>query len=182
MRRRLVLSQPEFSGFVETIMEILFDKLLGDFERGLLSRRQLAVHLAALAGATAAAAKAEAAPSLKAITLNHVTVKVPDLHKTSNFYQKFFGMKLAQQSATIHILSVGDSFFGIEQKPGGPALDHYDFGLQGWNAKAMRAKVAAAGLTLTPGARGDDESFKFNDPDGFVVQVNGPKYTGHVGP
>jgi hypothetical protein len=41
---------------------------------------------------------------------------------------------------------------GIEQKPGAPAL------------------------------RGDDESFKFNDPDGFVVQVNGPKYTGHVGP
>jgi hypothetical protein len=44
----------------------------------------------------------------------------------------------------------------------------------------MRAKVAAHGLMITPGSRGDDESFKFNDPDGFVVQVNGPKYTGHV--
>ena len=91
-------------------------------------------------------------------------------------------MKLAQQSETIHILSVGDSFFGIEQKPDVPALDHFDFGLEGWDAAAMRAKVEAAGLKLTPGARGDDESFKFNDPDGFVVQVNGPKYTGHVGP
>jgi catechol 2,3-dioxygenase-like lactoylglutathione lyase family enzyme len=162
-------------------MELLVEKMLGDFERGRLSRRQLAVHLAALATGAAATA-ANAAPGLKAISLNHVTVKVPDLHKTSNFYQQFFGMKLAQQSKTIHILSVGDGFFGIEGKPGPAGLDHYDFGIEGWDAKAMRAKVAAAGLSITPGSRGDDESFKFNDPDGFVVQVNGPKYTGHVGP
>ena len=163
-------------------MEILIEKMLGDFENGRLSRRQLAVHLAALATGAAAATKAYAAPNLKAITLNHVTLKVPDLQKTSKFYQEFFGMKLAQQSATIHILSVGTSFYGIEQKAGGPALDHYDFGIEGWNAAEMRSKVAAHGLHITPGSRGDDESFKFNDPDGFVVQVNGPKYTGHVEP
>src|SRR3984957_9001212 len=157
--------------------------MLGDYERGTLSRRQLAATLAGLAaGAAVLATPARAAPSLKAITLNHTTVRVPNLQKTSKFYQEFFGMKLAQQSETIHILSVGESFFGLEQKPGAPALDHYDFGLQGWDAKAMRAKVAAHGLQITPGSRGDDESFKFNDPDGFVVQVNGPKYTGHVGP
>ena len=162
-------------------MEILIEKMLGDFEHGRLSRRQLAVHLAALATGLVGADKVQAAPSLKAITLNHVTVKVPDLHKTSRFYQEFFGMKLAQQSATIHILTVGNSFFGIEQKSGGPALDHYDFGIEGWDAAEMRRKVTAHGLDITPGSRGDDESLKFNDPDGFVVQVNGPKYTGHVG-
>jgi catechol 2,3-dioxygenase-like lactoylglutathione lyase family enzyme len=51
-------------------------------------------------------------------------VRVPNLLRTSKFYQQFFGMKLAQQSDTIHILSV----------------------------------------------------------DGFVIQVNASKYTGHVGP
>jgi catechol 2,3-dioxygenase-like lactoylglutathione lyase family enzyme len=165
-------------------MQAIVEKMLSDFERGVLSRRQLAATLTGLAGLAAGGAGLAAAPSpsLKAITLNHVTVRVPDLAKTSKFYQEFFGMKLAQQSETIHILSVGESFFGIEQKPGGAALDHYDFGLQGWDAKAMRAKVAEHGLSITPGSRGDDESFKFNDPDGFVVQVNGPKYTGHVGP
>jgi catechol 2,3-dioxygenase-like lactoylglutathione lyase family enzyme len=106
-------------------------------------------------------------------------VRVPNLQKTSKFYQDFFGMKLAQQSETIHILSVGESFFGIEQKPDVAALDHFDFGLEGWDAKAMRAKVAAHGLSITAGSRGDDESFKFNDPDGFVVQVN---QISHVGP
>jgi catechol 2,3-dioxygenase-like lactoylglutathione lyase family enzyme len=166
-------------------MQAIVEKMLTDFERGALSRRQLAATLTGLAAAAALPASlatpALAAPSLKAITLNHVTVRVPDLQKTSKFYQEFFGMKLAQQSKTIHILGVGESFFGIEQKSGAAALDHYDFGLQDWDAKAMRAKVAAHGLSITPGSRGDDESFKFNDPDGFVVQVNGPKYTGHVG-
>ena len=161
-------------------MEAIVDKMLSDFERGALSRRQLVATMAGLAAV--AAAPAQAAPSLKAITLNHVTVRVPNLQKTSKFYQQFFGMKLAQQSETIHILSVGDQFFGLEQKPEPAALDHFDFGLDGWNAAAMRAKVKAAGLKLTTGARGDDESFKFNDPDGFVIQVNAPKYTGHVGP
>jgi catechol 2,3-dioxygenase-like lactoylglutathione lyase family enzyme len=163
-------------------MEILVEKMLSDFERGALSRRQLITAVAGLAAAAAAPAAQAAAPSLKAITLNHVTVHVPNLQRTSKFYQQFFGMKLAQQSDTIHILSVGDQFFGIEQKPDVAALDHFDFGLEAWNAAAMRDKVKAAGLKLTTGARGDDESFKFNDPDGFVIQVNAPKYTGHVGP
>jgi catechol 2,3-dioxygenase-like lactoylglutathione lyase family enzyme len=162
-------------------MQLLVEKMLSDFERGVLSRRQLAATLTGLATAAVTMPAALAAPSLKAITLNHVTVKVPNLQKTSKFYQDFFGMKLAQQSETIHILSVGESFFGIEQKPGPAGLDHYDFGVEGWDAAAMRAKVKAHGLQITPGSRGDDESFKFNDPDGFVVQVNGPKYTGHVG-
>jgi catechol 2,3-dioxygenase-like lactoylglutathione lyase family enzyme len=166
----------------EKAMEVLVEKMVRDFERGALSRRQLVATMAGLATAAATMAPALAAPSLKAINLNHVTVRVPDLQKTSKFYQEFFGMKLAQQSETIHILSVGDSFFGIEQKPDVAALDHFDFGLEGWDAAAMRAKVQAAGLKPTPGSRGDDESFKFNDPDGFVVQVNGPHYTGHVGP
>jgi catechol 2,3-dioxygenase-like lactoylglutathione lyase family enzyme len=174
-------------------MRMLVERMLDDFERGTLSRRDLAVTLSGLAGLAAGGAglaagaatlatPAKAAPSLKAISLNQVTVRVPDLAKTSRFYQQFFGMKLAQQSETIHILSVGDGFFGIEQKPDVAALDHFDFGIEGWDAAAMRAKVKAAGLKLTSGARGDEESFKFNDPDGFVVQVNGPKYTGHVGP
>ena len=137
-------------------MQAIVEKMLTDFEQGVLSRRQLAATLTGLAAAAAMPSPALAAPSLKAITLNHVTVRVPDLQKTSKFYQQFFGMKLAQQSETIHILSVGESFFGIEQKPGAAALDHYDFGLEGWDAKAMRAKVAAPGLAKYTGHVGAD--------------------------
>jgi catechol 2,3-dioxygenase-like lactoylglutathione lyase family enzyme len=157
-------------------MQLIIERMVRDFECGRLTRRQLAASLAALVTGAQAAPK----PSgLKAVSLNHVTVRVPDLQRTSQFYQEFFGMPLKQHSANTHILGVGSSFFGIEQKGDRAALDHYDFGISGFNADDVTAKLKARNLALEPG--GSKESFKFKDPDGFVVQVNGPNYEGHVG-
>ena len=157
------------------------EKLLLDFEQGHLSRRQFAVSLAALAtSGCASGALGIAQPTgFRAVSLNHVTVRVPYLHRTSQFYQEFFGMPLKQHSATVHILGVGNSFFGIEQGEGKTAMvDHYDFGIAHFNADEIRAKLQERGLKiLDPKAQ---ESFKFFDPDGFQVQVNAPDYVGHV--
>ncbi|MGO9897261.1 MAG: VOC family protein [Bryobacteraceae bacterium] len=152
------------------------EAMLNNFERGKLTRRQLAVSLAALVAAAQTAPKEK---GLRAVSINHVTVKVPDLHRTSNFYQEFFGMPLKQQSAKTHILGVGESFFGVEQgdKPT-PWVDHYDFGIAGFNADEARAKLKKLNLKFESG--NSKESFKFYDPDGFQVQLNAPDYVGHV--
>ena len=157
-------------------MQLIIERLLNDFERGSLKRRQLAASLAALATGAQAAAKDE---GLTAVTLNHVTVRVPDVHKTSQFYQDFFGMPLKQHSEKTHILGVGKSFFGIEQKGTPAELDHIDFGIAGFDADVVLAKLKARNLKVQAG--GTKESFKFWDPDGFLVQLNGPDYEGHVG-
>jgi catechol 2,3-dioxygenase-like lactoylglutathione lyase family enzyme len=157
-------------------MQQIIERMVRDFERGLLTRRQLAVSIAALVAGAQAAPKQS---GLRAVSLNHVTVRVPDVHRTSLFYQEFFGMPLKQHSATTHILGVGKSFFGIEQKGDTAALDHYDFGIAGFNADDVIAKLQAR--DLKPEVGGTKESFKFRDPDGFLVQVNGPAYEGHVG-
>jgi catechol 2,3-dioxygenase-like lactoylglutathione lyase family enzyme len=162
---------------IETI-----ERMLSDLERGRLSRRQFAVSLAALAASASVApvALADPAPTgFRAVSINHVTVRVPDLHRTSQFYQEFFGMPLKQQSATIHILGVGESsFFGIEQDANkAAALSHYDFGMANFNADEVRAKLTERGLQFDSNSK---ESFKFYDPDGFQVQVNTPAYAGHV--
>ena len=159
--------------------------LLQGFESGKLTRRQLAAFLAAITagGLVPPLLRADTAGAEKfeAITLNHVTLRVPDLQKTSRFYQEFFNMPLRQQSPTVHILGVGKSFFGIEQgksdEPG--RLDHYDFGLVQFNADRVRASLRKRGLDIED--ERSSESFKFRDPDGFLVQVNGPDYVGHVG-
>jgi catechol 2,3-dioxygenase-like lactoylglutathione lyase family enzyme len=152
------------------------ETLLSNFERGTLTRRQLALAITALAS------DAQAAPQeteLKAVSINHVTVRVPDLHRTSQFYQEFFGMPLKQQSAKIHILGVGNSFFGIEQGDDRTAtVDHYDFGIAGFNADEARAKLRKRNLKFADS--NSKESFKFLDPDGFQVQLNAPDYVGHV--
>jgi catechol 2,3-dioxygenase-like lactoylglutathione lyase family enzyme len=157
-------------------MQRIIERLVNDFERGSLNRRQLVASLAALATGAQAAPKEQ---GLKAVTLNHVTVRVPDVQKTSQFYQEFFGMPLKQHSEKTHILGVGKSFFGIEQKGTPAGLDHYDFGIAGFDADAVLAKLKARNLKVENG--GTKESFKFWDPDGFLVQLNGPDYEGHVG-
>jgi catechol 2,3-dioxygenase-like lactoylglutathione lyase family enzyme len=157
-------------------MELTIENMISQFERGAMTRRQLALSITAL---FTTARSSSAAPDMKAVTLNHVTVKVADVQRTSKFYQEVFGMPLKQHSESTHILGVGKSFFGIEQKPGGPALDHYDFGIANFNADEVTAKLKARNLKLEPG--GTKESFKFRDPDGFLVQLNGADYEGHVG-
>src|ERR1700689_5820988 len=103
------------------------ETLLCNSERGILTRRQLALSIAALASSVQATPEET---ELRAVTINHVTVRVPDLHRTSQFYQEFFGMPIRQQSATVHILGVGNSFFGIEQGEHPTAtVDTYDFGI-----------------------------------------------------
>src|ERR1700704_1277885 len=131
------------------IMQLIIDRMLRDFERGHVTRRQLALSLAALVtGAQAAPKETE----LKAVTITHVTVRAPDLHRTSQFYQEFFGMPLKQQSKTIHILGIGKSFFGIEQGEGQTAtVDHYDFGIAGFNADEARAKLKKRNLKFADG-------------------------------
>ncbi len=88
-------------------------------------------------------------------------------------------MPLRQQSPTVHILAVGSGFFGIEQGTGQPAVvDHYDFGIENFNADQVREQLAKLNLKFSD--KTSKESFKFYDPDGFQVQVNGPDYVGHV--
>jgi catechol 2,3-dioxygenase-like lactoylglutathione lyase family enzyme len=157
---------------IETI-----EAMLNKFECGKLTRRQLVLSLAAVAAGPQSAAKEE---GFRAVSINHITVKVPDLHRTSNFYQEFFEMPLKQHSAKTHILGVGDCFFGIEQGDSQAArVDHFDFGIAGFDADAVRAKLSK--LNLKFDSSNSKESFKFYDPDGFLVQVNAPDYVGHVG-
>src|SRR5258708_16661107 len=104
-------------------MELTTEKMIGQLARGAMTRRQLALSITALITATRSSS---AAPDMKAVTLNHVTLKVADVQRTSKFYQEVFGMPLTQHSEKTHILGVGKSFLGIEQKPAAPAMNHYN--------------------------------------------------------
>jgi catechol 2,3-dioxygenase-like lactoylglutathione lyase family enzyme len=153
------------------------EMMVNNFICGKMTRRQLVLSLATLVAAAQPRPKDK---GFRAVSINHVTVRVPDLHRTSEFYQQFFEMPLKQQSAKIHILGVGDSFFGIEQGDSKAAtVDHYDFGIAAFNADEVRAQLRKLNLKFEAG--NSKESFKFHDPDGFQVQVNAPDYVGHVG-
>src|ERR1700694_434130 len=116
-------------------MEQLIEKLVTDFERGKLSRRQLA---SALAGLVAAGANAAPGVSdFKAVSVNHVTLRVPDVQRSTKFYQDVFGMPMRKSSPTVNILTLNSNcFFGIEAaKEKGPAVDHLSLGIQNFHAE-----------------------------------------------
>ncbi len=158
-------------------MDYIIEKLVSDFEKGRLSRRQLA---SALAGLLAGAPNVQAAaPNLKAVSVNHVTLRVPDVERATHFYQDLFGMTMRKSSPTVKILSLNPNcFFGIEAANGkAPDVDHFALGIQNFKADATAGMLEKRGLKVSGVSH---EGLKFVDPDGIVVQLNAPDYPGYV--
>src|SRR5260370_30561476 len=111
-------------------MQQLIEKMVTDFENGRLSRRQLAAALAGLAAAGANAAPS--ASDFKAVSINHVTLPVPHVQRSTKFYPDVFGLPMRKSSPTLNILALNpNSFFGIEAaNEKGPAADHFSLGSQ----------------------------------------------------
>jgi len=119
----------------------LIERMVTDFERGKLSRRQLA---SALAGLVAAGANAASGASdFKAVSVDHVTLRVPDVQRSTKFYQELFGMPMRKSSPMVNILTLNATcFFGIEAaNEKGPAVDHFSLGIQDFKVEAAAAKL-----------------------------------------
>jgi hypothetical protein len=72
-------------------------------------------------------------------------------------------MPLKQHSARTHILGVGDAcFFAVEQGDDQARVDHYDFGIAGFDADDVRSELSKLNLKFDSG--NSKESFKFFDP------------------
>src|SRR5690349_21206275 len=114
------------------------DRLLNDYEQGRLSRRELLGALALLAGASLSAAREAAAAPIGAVTqMNHVSIFVPDVEKSKQFYQDTFGLPLLTNQAPGVNLSTGStSFLGIYPAPAGQkgSINHVCFGLSNFDA------------------------------------------------
>src|SRR5579863_6745962 len=88
------------------MIENLIAKLLGDFERGFMNRRQLiqSLALAAAAAAPAGAYAEQAAtgevpgkghlPAFKTAELDHISFQVKDYRVTRDFYADLMGMEV----------------------------------------------------------------------------------------
>ena len=151
--------------------------MLSDLEHGRMTRRQLAVSLAALAAGASAVPVALAAPTnFRAVSINHVTVKSPTCTAPRSFTRVLWNADQATVGNRTYPGSGGFVFCHQQGESKTATVDHYDFGIAAFNADAVRAKLAVRGLK----ADNSQESFKFVDPDGFHVQVNAPDYVGHV--
>ena len=159
-------------------MEKIVDELLGQFERGGMSRRQL-VQTLALGMAAAAAPSLRAAPArkgFKAVAVNHISFGVKDYARTRDFYSGLLGLPVSADDGTQCFLKIGEDSFLIPRKtrqPDGSAfIDHLCYTIEDWDRNAVEEELRARGFDPRPDT---DESFHIKDPDGFGLQISSSK-------
>ncbi len=163
------------------------DQLLQQYQSGHMSRRDLLGALALLVAVphAASAAAAQARPIGAVKQMNHVTVFVPNVQKSVEFYQSLFGMPiLTRQDPGIN-LSTGQGFYGIYPAQGGAttgSINHVCFGMENFDADAVLKQLTDRGIKGNIRLRGDTKELYFTDPDGIRVQLQDVKYKGGTGP
>jgi catechol 2,3-dioxygenase-like lactoylglutathione lyase family enzyme len=144
-------------------MKRTISRLLEAYEKGKLSRRDLVQGLALM---TAAAETASAA-GFQGDSINHISLYVSNLDRSTDFYQRTFACKVNKRDGNNQLV-FGKNFLVL--RPGSPAgkVDHFAIGVDGFNKDAVTADLKARGAA--PIDQGGD--FRVLDPDGFPVQIS----------
>ena len=152
------------------------------------SRRELLASLAGLLVAPRAIAQPGVAP-IPVGGLNHLHLTVSDLKRSLEFYQRVLGMPLAGmqgveadwQKPVVPMLAIGSgpefiSFSEGQGRLGGrDRIDHFGFGMDGFDAPRIVKLLEAHGIKSNVRMRADSNppvaELKFNDPDNVIVQI-----------
>jgi catechol 2,3-dioxygenase-like lactoylglutathione lyase family enzyme len=162
-------------------MDKRVNDLLTQYETGRLTRRQVLTALSALA--VVPAALPAQAPIGTVRQLNHVTIFVPNVQKSVQFYQGLLGLPvLTEQSPGIN-LQAGTGFVGIypTQQPGAGSINHFCLGMENFDPDAMLKRLTDRGVQANIRLRGDTKELYFTDPDNVRVQLQDVKYKGGTG-
>src|SRR5258705_5408119 len=124
-------------------MEQLINGLLGRYEKGVLSRRDLVGALAVLTltGQSASAAGFESS------ALNHVSITVSNLQRSVEFYQRVFGLPFQSENKAAELvqLKLGKSHLSIRRGDGTKGVDHIAIGLDRFDKETVIADLKARG-------------------------------------
>jgi metallothiol transferase len=155
------------------------DALVGKYERGALTRRELLAGLAALCGAPVVATQKPQAAPIEVSGFDHVALRVSNLERSVHFYQQHLGGRVRSQSAGAVFLDVGQHWVALFA-PGTPStgyqataigVDHISF-----HAAKQRSLDERMGAlrdhNLNPVSPPGSNRVYFKDPDGIILQLS----------
>ena len=147
-------------------MKAAISKLLEAYENGTMSRRTLVQGLALLA---AGSGVAEAA-GFQGNSINHVSLFVSNLQRSTDFYQRVFGCSVNKRDGNNQLM-FGKDFLVL--RPGNPPgkVDHFAIGVDNFNKDSVTADLKARGAVPID-EQGGNFGFHVLDPDGFPVQIS----------
>lgn len=148
-------------------MKRLISDMLESYELDRVSRRQSIQALAAIAGAAYPARAA--ASTFRGVALNHIAVRVTNVQRSRDFYQKHFGLPVTHESQSNCFLGLGKNFLTLFQNPS-PGLDHFCIAIENFSADGAMEELKRQRLNPTRPA-GSDRIY-FPDPDRLTVQIS----------
>jgi hypothetical protein len=150
-------------------MEKLINGLIGQYENGALSRRELVGALAALSVTANSAFAADT--GFQSAGINHVSITANNLQRSVDFYARTFNLtRQPRNAANLVQLNVGKDHLSIRQGAN-PRFDHFAIGVENFNKDRVMADLKARGAMPIDG--GDGAGLHVADPDGLLVQVIG---------
>jgi catechol 2,3-dioxygenase-like lactoylglutathione lyase family enzyme len=156
-------------------MEAIISDLVTRFEKGALSRRGLIQGLAMLAATSAASSVApaqEAAPGLKGMNIDHISIQVTDYARAIDFYQKVFGLKVLGEDKPNEISRMGGAngriIVSLHHKQPYGIFDHIAIGVQDFNKEHVTAQLKDMGITAQENL---DYGYYIKDPEGMNIQI-----------
>jgi len=126
--------------------------------------------------------------------LDHIVLRVVDLDKMTRFYCDVLGCAIERRQDAIGLLQLRAGRSLVDLVPvdgklgrmGGAApgtqgrnVDHFCFRVEPFDADAIRAALAAAGVEAGAvearyGAEGEGPSIYLSDPEGNTIELKGP--------
>jgi catechol 2,3-dioxygenase-like lactoylglutathione lyase family enzyme len=155
------------------------NQLLTLYDRRVISRRDLLGALAVLGASAAvgaahgAAAQTVAAPTAatQGRTLNHVSLGVTELQRSTAFYDRLLHLPVRDRDPRFCEYRLENGFLGLYQEPGmRRGLDHVAIGMDGYDAKATLQALLRAFPGSSAELRNDDQVY-ITDPDGARIQL-----------
>lgn len=160
------------------------ERLLGLYDEGGLSRRQLLHGLFALGVGRYAAGplaggvvhQGQTRP-FHTRTLNHVTIYASSVARSKAFYQRITDLPIQAEDKDFCEFRLEGGFLGIYAPDAGeqPGFNHFCFGIDGYDPQATLSALKAAVPEATPTLEGQNQVY-VHDPDGVRVQFADVRY------
>lgn len=106
----------------------------------------------------------------RAVDLNHVALRVAEIGRSRDFYQKLLGLEVASESAGSCFLSLGGDFLALFRGQPAGRLDHFCVSVDGYTADGAAAVLTKEGHQV----RRTADRIYFPDPDNLTVQLSAP--------
>jgi catechol 2,3-dioxygenase-like lactoylglutathione lyase family enzyme len=153
-------------------MDSIITDLVGRFDRGTLSRRDLIQGLTVLAAAGGAASATAQTTPFNATRIDHISIQVTDMARSREFYEKIFGLKVLSEDKENEIVRMGVTriIVSLHRKPPVGIVDHFAIAIDRFDREAVTAELAKQGLTAEQNL---DYGFFVRDPEGVPVQIVG---------